>query len=72
MSETSGFLEAESLLHGGAGGGGRVRKAHGHSQPTTRRQWGTVTLPTVGKTKRAPSSWAALPGEPGAWMSRDQ
>lgn len=73
MSETSGFLEAEPLLHGWRGGG--LRKAPGHSQPT-RRQWGTVTLPTVGKAKRAPSSWAALPGdlpgEPGAYLSRDQ
>lgn len=73
MSETSGFLEAEPLLHGWWGG--ELRKAPGHSQPT-RRQWGTVTLPTAEKTKRAPSSWVALPGdlpgEPGVYLSRDQ
>lgn len=72
MSETSGFLEAEPLLHGWRGGG--LRKAPGHSQPT-RRQWGTVTL-LASSTKRAPSSWAALPGdlpgESGAYLSRDQ
>jgi hypothetical protein len=69
LSETNQFHDAQPLLDGGSG---ELRKAPGHSQPAARRQWGIVTLPEKGKTKRASSSWAALPGEPGPWISRDQ
>lgn len=68
LGETSRFLEAEPLL-----GGRGTEKGPRAQQSTTRRQWGTVTLPTVEKTSahQALGLLSQVSQEPGCLGTKD-